>query len=98
MDDNRSASMSEALRLVREGRLDEATALLQRGLIAGLPGPGATLPSAAKLPFGRAHRVKEMLDKVRSAAAGLSGLLGNPPSGGSREGHGQAAAAPGGKR
>jgi len=101
MDDNRSTGMSEALRLVREGRLDEATALLQRGLTAGLPTAGATPSGAAGLPFGRAHRasagVKDLLDKVRSAAAGLSGLLGNPPSGGSREGHGQAAAAPGGQ-
>jgi poly(hydroxyalkanoate) depolymerase family esterase len=97
MDDDRSTGMSEALRLVREGRLDEATALLQRGLTARLPTSGAGLPGAARLPFGRAHRVKEMLDKVRSAAAGVSGLLGNPPGGGSGPGHAQAAAAPGGQ-
>jgi poly(hydroxyalkanoate) depolymerase family esterase len=101
MDDNRSTGMPEALRLVREGRLDEATKLLQRGLIAGLPTSGATFPSMPRLPFGGAHRaspgVKELLEKVRSAAAGLSGLLGNAQSTEACSAHATAAAAPGGR-
>ncbi len=100
MDDNRSTGMPEALRLVREGRLDEATKLLQRGLIAGLPTSGG-LPGLPRLPFGGAHRatpgVKDLLDKVRSAAGGLSGLLGNAQSTGAGSAHAAAAAAPGGR-
>ena len=100
MDDNRSTGMPEALRLVLEGRLDEATKLLQRGLIAGLPTSGA-LPGLPRLPFGGAHRstpgVKDLLDKVRSAAGGLSGLLGNAQSTEAGSAHAAAAAAPGGR-
>jgi poly(hydroxyalkanoate) depolymerase family esterase len=100
MDDNRSTGMPEALRLVREGRLDEATKLLQRGLIAGLPTSGA-LPGLPRLPFGGAHRatpgLKDLLDKVRSAAGGLSGLLGNAQSTEAGPAHAAAAAAPGGR-
>ena len=100
MDDNRSTGMPEALRLVREGRLDEATKLLQRGLIAGLPASSG-LPGLPRLPFGGAHRatpgVKDLLDKVRSAAGGLSGLLGNAQSTGAGSAHAAAAAAPGGR-
>jgi poly(hydroxyalkanoate) depolymerase family esterase len=100
MDDNRSTGMPEALRLVREGRLDEATKLLQRGLIAGLP-TSSGLPGLPRLPFGGAHRatpgVKDLLDKVRSAAGGLSGLLGNAQSTGAGSAHAAAAAAPGGR-
>ncbi len=100
MDDNRSTGMPEALRLVREGRLDEATKLLQRGLIAGLPTSGG-LPGLPRLPFGGAHRatpgVKDLLDKVRSAAGGLSGLLGNAQSTETGSAHAAAAAAPGGR-
>ena len=100
MDDNRSAGMPEALRLVREGRLDEATKLLQRGLIAGLP-TSSGLPGLPRLPFGGAHRVapgvKDLLDKVRSAAGGLSGLLGNAQSTEAGSAHAAAAAAPGGR-
>ena len=100
MDDNRSTGMPEALRLVREGRLDEATKLLQRGLIAGLPTSGA-LPGLPRLPFGGAHRaapgVKDLIDKVRSAAGGLSGLLGNAQSTEAGSAHAAAAAAPGGR-
>src|SRR5690349_22132190 len=96
MDDNRSTGMPEALRLVREGRLDEATKLLQRGLIAGLPTSGASLP------FGGAHRaapgvVKDLLDKVRGAAGGLSGLLGNAQATKAGSAQATAAAAPGGR-
>ncbi len=100
MDDNRSTGMPEALRLVREGRLEEATKLLQRGLIAGLPTSGG-LPGLPRLPFGGAHRatpgLKDLLDKVRSAAGGLSGLLGNAQSTGAGSAHAAAAAAPGGR-
>ena len=100
MDDNRSTGMPEALRLVREGRLDEATKLLQRGLIAGLP-TSSGLPGLPRLPFGGAHRstpgVKDLLDKVRSAAGGLSGLLGNAQSTEAGSAHAAAAAAPGGR-
>jgi poly(hydroxyalkanoate) depolymerase family esterase len=44
MQDDQHATMAEALRLTREGRLAEATALLQRGL--GRPATGATPPPA----------------------------------------------------
>ena len=39
MDDARNATMAEALRLTKAGRLQEATALLQHGLATGPAGP-----------------------------------------------------------
>jgi poly(hydroxyalkanoate) depolymerase family esterase len=75
MDDDRSSGMSEALRLTRAGRLDEAFAVIQRSLGNGStfprPAPGAR-PGRSGLPFasGDADRPAGM----RGAPKG-SGLL-----------------------
>ena len=60
MKDDRNATMAEALRLTRDGRLMEATALLQKGLGgAGLPMPAGPVPATLQaqlpleLPLGR---------------------------------------------
>jgi poly(hydroxyalkanoate) depolymerase family esterase len=73
MNDNRNATMADALQLTRDGRLTEATALIQRGLqTGGLPGlgrpglfrsglvsPGDSTPgaAAAAAPGGEVRRL-----------------------------------------
>ena len=47
MNDDRNATMAEALRLTRDGRLMEATALLQQGL-----GGPANLRQPSRCPLG----------------------------------------------
>jgi poly(hydroxyalkanoate) depolymerase family esterase len=69
MDQHRRAAMAEATRLTREGRLSDATALIQRSL-RGLPtGPGAAWPWAE--PEGPERRVS----RVASVPAGVGELL-----------------------
>ena len=67
MDDERATGMPEALRLIRAGKLLEATALLQRTLGAGLPATNRASAAALRLPD-----VGALLGQLRSA-----GLLGN---------------------
>ena len=50
MNDDRNATMADALRLTRDGRLMEATALLQQGL----GGAGQSMP-AQLVPAGGSH-------------------------------------------
>ncbi len=81
MDHRRS--MSEALRLTREGRLAEATALLQRGL------------GAPPVPDAGRRRVGPLGDALRRGRATIARLVGDATSAGARSG--TAAAAPGGE-
>ena len=99
---DRNATMADALRLTRAGRLMEATALLQQGL----GGAGQSMP--AQMPAGRLHgptglpRAGGLLDKLQARLP--LGLPGNSPlvrpslvgSGGSRAAA-AAASAPGGE-
>ena len=71
MNDDRNATMADALRLTRDGRLMEATALLQQSLGgAGHPAPAQPAPAGGG-----------MLDKLQARPARkLSvGLPGNSP-------------------
>jgi poly(hydroxyalkanoate) depolymerase family esterase len=72
MSDNRNATMVEALRLTRDGRLAEATALLQRGLSAA---PTGTTAQAVPTGISRGRRgtaasgppqASGLLDKLRA--------------------------------
>lgn len=72
MKTNRNAAMAEGLRLTREGRLAEATAVIQRGL-RGAPGSASV---AAR------RRPKTPRAKVRSAPGGVSRRAYTGPAGG----------------
>jgi poly(hydroxyalkanoate) depolymerase family esterase len=82
MNDNQNATMADALRLTREGRLTEATALLQQGLggagqsTPAQPVPAGRLPGPTGLP-----RASGLLDKLqaRLPLGGPLGLPGNSP-------------------
>jgi poly(hydroxyalkanoate) depolymerase family esterase len=107
MTHDRSSGMSEALRLTRAGRLDEAFEVMQRSLGAA----STALPPANGAPAmfgrgaasgGRMGRLREALPSTTGSGlpGGLRGLLANlPPVGGARGGAGaaEAAAAPGGE-
>src|SRR4029453_11026899 len=93
MDDDRSSGMSEALRLTRAGRLDEAFAVMQRSLGAAPTGrPGLSgLPTTPFAGMRGAPGTGGLLAKLRGALAvssggGLSGgfatLLQHLPTGG----------------
>jgi poly(hydroxyalkanoate) depolymerase family esterase len=112
MDDDRTSGMSEALRLTRAGRLEEAYAVLQRSLGSGTVPPPVALPKVATTPFPRttgAPALGGLLGRLREALPArtgselpgdLRGLLGNLPSVGrvgARAGAAEAAAAPGGE-
>ena len=94
MDDERATGMPEALRLIRAGKLVEATALLQRTLGAGLPA-SIHPPAAQRLP-----EVGTLLDQLRRGlgplSGGVAGLLGNDRGAGD-DARPTAAAAPGGE-
>jgi poly(hydroxyalkanoate) depolymerase family esterase len=113
MDNDRMTAMTEALGLVRAGRLNEAVALLQRNLSidpsGAMTGAAAGLrrdpvPAALSMPgLGRVlGRLRGALDPVLGGRlpGGLSGLLGSLPGGRTR-GHSdeaaEAAAAAGGE-
>ena len=110
MDDDRSSGMSEALRLTRTGRLDEAFAVMQRTLGAAPAGRfGAS--GVASAPFAGPRGAPAsggLLDKLRGALTassggglpgGLGALLQSVPTrgAGARAGAAEAAAAPGGE-
>ena len=113
MNDDMNATMAEALRLTREGRLMEATALLQQGLGgAAQPAPARPLPSGILRGRQKAHpsglpRAGGLLDRLpaRLSAELPVGLPGNSPlvqpglvlPGSVRGGGSAAASAPGGE-
>ena len=66
MIDNRNATMAEALRLARAGRLAEATALLQRGLGGAPTGTWAQLVPAGLPRRRRGTGASGLLDKMRA--------------------------------
>ncbi|HXV93395.1 MAG TPA: hypothetical protein VD813_08870, partial [Pseudonocardia sp.] len=69
MPHDRRTVMSEALRLTREGRLTEATALLQRSLGGSPAGPdpdGPDGPPPARRP-ARPHHPSDLLGHLRAA-------------------------------
>lgn len=103
MNESRNATMAEALRLTRSGRLSEATALLQQSL-GGTPPRATTRPAST----GLFRRGGKTFDSALPQASGLinnlkprllAGLPGNTPLG-RPAGSGAAAAAasaPGGE-
>jgi poly(hydroxyalkanoate) depolymerase family esterase len=99
MDDNRNATMAEALRLTRDGRLAEASALLQQGL------GGAPIGTAAQpllTGFSRHSQdlgSSDLLDKLQTRLpAGLPGKnLLRLSGAGAGAGAAEAASAPGGE-
>ena len=95
MNDDWNATMADALQLTRDGRLMEATALLQQGLGgAGQPAPARAVPNRMLHGRRKAHpsglsRVGGLLDRLQAQLptklpAKLSaelpvGLPGNSP-------------------
>jgi poly(hydroxyalkanoate) depolymerase family esterase len=74
MNADRNATMAEALQLTREGRLAEATALLQRGL--GAAGPLATAqPMSTETLRGRRKAVEGGLPRAAGMLEKLQPLL-----------------------
>ena len=66
MNESRNATMAEALRLTRSGRLSEATALLQQSL-GGTPPRATTRPAST----GLFRRGGKTFDSVLPQASGL---------------------------
>jgi poly(hydroxyalkanoate) depolymerase family esterase len=97
MDDNRNATMAEALRLTRDGRLAEASALLQQGL-GGAPIGTAAQPVLTRLSrHPQAFGAGDLLDELQTRLpAGLPGKNLLRPSG-AGAGAAEAASAPGGE-
>ena len=82
MNDDRNATMAEALRLTRDGRLMEATALLQQGLgAAGQPTPAQPVPPGSLHGPTGLPRAGGLLDKLQAQLplGQTLGLPGNSP-------------------
>jgi poly(hydroxyalkanoate) depolymerase family esterase len=78
-DTGRPDAMADALRLTREGRLTEATALIQQRLPGAGAAPAHQAPSA-QLPVGRAQRGSAggLLDRLRSRLPKTRGVGPDP--------------------
>jgi poly(hydroxyalkanoate) depolymerase family esterase len=79
MNDDWNATMADALRLTREGRLMEATALIQQGLgTTGHPAPARPMPAEMLHDRGKA---RGLLDRLRAQLPVELpvGLPGNSP-------------------
>jgi poly(hydroxyalkanoate) depolymerase family esterase len=103
MNEAKNATMAEALRLTRSGRLSEATDLIQRSLGGTIP-PATTRPAFTKmLSHGKTHdsalpRASDLLEKLQPRL--LAGMSGNTPlvrPTGSGAAAAAAASAPGGE-
>jgi poly(hydroxyalkanoate) depolymerase family esterase len=76
MDDDRTSGMSDALRLTRAGRLNEALAVIQRTLGSASVVPPAATPGAGRGLAGLTFpEVAPIQSAGRSGAPGASGLL-----------------------
>ncbi|BDG70522.1 extracellular catalytic domain type 1 short-chain-length polyhydroxyalkanoate depolymerase [Roseomonas fluvialis] len=85
----RPEAMLEATRLTREGKLTEATAMLQR-LLSGVAAPDAARAPSPDVNPADANHASRIID-IDPATGELLGATPPPPNAGSNDGHGDAA-------